>query len=132
MKNHKIVFTNGCFDVLHIGHLHTLCHARALGNVLIVAVNSDSSVRRLKGASRPIHTEYNRMLLLASMTCVDLVILFDEDTPYDLIKKIHPDVLVKGGDYKEDEVVGYDIAIKTVIIPYLPGHSSSTIIAKLD
>lgn len=105
----KIVFTNGCFDILHLGHARYLKEAKTLGDILIVAVNSDASVRRLKGESRPINHEEVRMAMLAELDFIDYVLLFEEDTPYRLIQAIQPDVLVKGGDYKPEDIVGHDI-----------------------
>lgn len=118
--NQKIVFTNGCFDILHMGHIEYLSKAADLGQILIIGLNTDESVRRLKGNHRPINPQDARATILASMRFVDAVIPFDQDTPYELIKLIQPDVLVKGADYKEEEIVGYDIvrnrggAIKTI------------------
>ncbi len=106
LKNKKIVFTNGVFDILHEGHIASLCESAAYGDILIVAVNSDESVTRLKGASRPLNNEQARALLLASLVVTDAVILFEEDTPLELIKAIMPDVLVKGGDYTIEQIAG--------------------------
>jgi D-beta-D-heptose 7-phosphate kinase/D-beta-D-heptose 1-phosphate adenosyltransferase len=105
----SIVFTNGCFDLLHVGHVNYLLDASQEGDVLVVAVNSDVSVRRLKGASRPIISQHNRAALLAALACVDHVLVFDEETPHELLRQIRPDVLVKGGTYRVDEVVGREI-----------------------
>ena len=102
----KIAFTNGCFDILHAGHIHSLMQAASFADVLIVGLNSDASTRRLKGDNRPVNNEQNRALLLASLVMVDAVVLFDEDTPYELITSIMPDVLVKGGDFTVDTIVG--------------------------
>lgn len=120
----NIIFTNGCFDILHIGHVKLLKFAKSLGDKLIVGVNSDESVRRLKGATRPINTLENRIEILQSLTCVDEVVSFDEDTPYNLITNIKPDIIVKGGDYNANEVVGSDIS--KVIIYDLVGDISTT------
>jgi rfaE bifunctional protein nucleotidyltransferase chain/domain len=110
MFNKKIVFTNGCFDILHQGHIDYLCKAKDLGNILIVGLNTDASVKRLnKSPERPINKEQSRAFVLASLVLVDAVVLFDEDTPYELIKAVQPDVLVKGADYKAEDIVGYDI-----------------------
>jgi len=129
----KVVFTNGCFDVLHAGHLECLEAARRLGDKLIVAVNSDSSVRRLKGPGRPRIDHQNRMILLAGLGCVDLVVGFDDDTPEPLLSDLRPDLLVKGGDYDLSEVVGADIVRsyggEIVVLPYLAGLSTSKILA---
>ncbi|MHB8259705.1 MAG: D-glycero-beta-D-manno-heptose 1-phosphate adenylyltransferase [Bacteroidia bacterium] len=110
MFNKKIVFTNGCFDILHQGHIDYLSKARDLGGALIIGLNTDASVKRLnKSPERPVNKEQSRALVLAALVLVDAVVLFDEDTPYELIKAIQPDVLVKGADYKAEYIVGYDI-----------------------
>ena len=127
-KKQTIVFTNGCFDLLHEGHLYLLKAAKKLGDILIVAVNDDASVKRLKGITRPIESIELRMQKLANLEIVDYVIPFEEDTPLLLIEKIKPNVLVKGGDYKKEEIVGNKIALQTVIIPLLEGFSSTKII----
>lgn len=124
------VFTNGCFDILHIGHIRLLQQAKELGDMLIVGVNTDDSVRRLKGGNRPINSEKDRVDLLMAIKYVDEVIIFNEDTPYKLIEIIKPDIIVKGGDYVPDEVVGRDLA-KVVIIPFVDGHSTTSIIKKI-
>jgi len=134
-SDEKIVFTNGCFDLIHRGHVDYLSKAADLGTKLIIGVNTDTSVQKLKGAHRPIQDEYSRLLILASFEFVDAVILFDEQTPYELIKSIQPDVLVKGSDYKPEDIVGYDIVtakggeVKT--IEFLPGFSTSAIEKKI-
>ena len=120
----KTVFTNGCFDVLHRGHIELLRHCKSLGYV-VVGLNSDSSVRRLKGENRPFNDEGDRKFVLESCKYVDKVVLFEEDTPLDLIKQIKPDILVKGGDYKKESVVGYDIVPETTIFKYVKGYSST-------
>ena len=122
-----IVFTNGCFDVLHRGHIEYLEKSRALGSKLIVGLNSDASVRELK-PSRPINTAEDRRVVLLALRCVDEVIIFDEPTPLELIKRINPDIITKGGDYSLDQVVGAKIAGQTIIIPFLDGYSSTRII----
>lgn len=131
----KIVFTNGCFDIIHSGHIDYLSKAKNLGNILIVGLNSDSSVRRLKGERRPILSEGDRAIILDALKPVDYVVIFDEDTPYKLIQIVQPNFLVKGGDYRAEEVVGYDIVTKSggkvVIFPYLEGKSTSLIINKI-
>jgi len=131
----KIVFTNGCFDILHHGHLDLLARAADFGNILIVALNTDSSVHRLKGPERPITNEHDREFQIASLLCTDAVTLFHEDTPENLIKLIQPDVLVKGGDYTLDKIVGADFVQSyggTVeIIPFVQGYSTSSIISKI-
>jgi rfaE bifunctional protein nucleotidyltransferase chain/domain len=130
-KNKKIVFSNGCFDILHRGHIDYLANASDLGDVLIIGVNTDASVHRLKGTTRPINDEYARALLLASLKFVSAVVLFDEDTPYELISKIQPDVLVKGDDYKPEDIVGYDIVKAKggdiITIPLVEGYSTSSV-----
>lgn len=134
-KGKKIAFTNGCFDVLHLGHVEYLSKAAELGDILVIGLNSDASVKRLKGANRPINPEHARAFLLASLRFVDAVIFFDEDTPYNLIKLIQPDILIKGNDYKPEDIVGYDIVtakggeVKTVEL--VKGFSSSLIIEKM-
>lgn len=133
--NEKIVFTNGCFDLLHRGHTDYLAKAADCGTRLIIGVNTDASVSRLKGPSRPIQDEQSRMQILASLACVDAVILFDEETPYELIKTVQPDVLVKGGDYKPEDIVGYDIVTAkggiVTTIDFVPGFSTSAIEQKI-
>lgn len=126
--NKSIIFTNGCFDLLHEGHLHLIAESKKLGDKLIVAVNDDASVKRLKGATRPVESLETRMKNLAASETVDYIISFSEDTPLQIIEKIQPDVLVKGGDYKKEEVVGNHITQKTVIIPLLDGFSTTKII----
>lgn len=127
-KNKTIVFTNGCFDLLHEGHLHLIAESKKLGDVLIVAVNDDASVQRLKGVTRPIEHLETRMMHLTELDAVDYVLSFSGDTPLQIIEKIQPDILVKGGDYKKEDVVGNHIAPKTVIIPLLEGFSTTKII----
>jgi rfaE bifunctional protein nucleotidyltransferase chain/domain len=134
-QGEKVVFTNGCFDIVHRGHVDYLNKAAELGTKLIVAVNTDQSVSKIKGPSRPIQDEISRTELLASMGCVDAVVLFDEPTPYELINAIIPDVLVKGSDYKAEDIVGYDIVTSyggTVqTLDFIDGYSSSAIIQKI-
>jgi rfaE bifunctional protein nucleotidyltransferase chain/domain len=134
-QGERIVFTNGCFDLLHLGHVHYLADARDLGHRLIVGVNADASVRRLKGPTRPIQDEYTRQHLLASLACVDAVVLFVEDTPFDLIAAILPDVLVKGGDWAASQIVGADIVLgnggEVRSLPFVEGFSTSNIEAKI-
>lgn len=131
-----VVFTNGVFDLLHIGHIHLLESARALGGTLIVGVNTDASVRRLgKGSGRPLVPDHDRALVLAALGCVDCVVLFDEDTPAALIAALTPDVLVKGGDYRADTVVGADqvraAGGRVVIVPLLPDRSTTNLVERL-
>ncbi len=128
----RIVFTNGCFDILHLGHVKYLEKAKSFGDVLIVGVNSDASVKRLKGESRPVNPEYDRAYLLAALDAVDFVTIFDEDTPYELIKMVEPDVLVKGGDYRGKEVVGSDIAKEVRLVDFVDGKSTTKIIEKIN
>ena len=130
----KQIFTNGCFDILHAGHVDYLARARAHGDVLIVGLNSDDSVRRLKGPSRPINSQRERAVVLDALRCVDMVVVFDEDTPLELIRRVQPDVLVKGGDYTEENVVGAEIVRsrggEVALIPFVHDTSTSSIIAK--
>ena len=129
MSKRDVIFTNGCFDILHLGHIELLKFCTDLGNV-IVGLNSDKSIRKLKGVSRPIFNQYERKALLESIKFVDQVVIFDEETPYRLIQEIRPTFIVKGGDYKHSEVTGSDIApIK--IFNYLEGHSTSLTIDKI-
>ena len=130
-----IVFTNGCFDIIHAGHVTYLENAKVLGDVLVVGLNTDDSVRRLKGSGRPVNNEQDRALVLDSLRFVDYVTLFNEDTPYELIQEIKPDILVKGGDYTPETIVGADIVMqyggKVVVIPLVKGKSTSGLIEKL-
>ncbi len=132
-KQQKIVFTNGCFDLLHKGHLHCLTSIADLGQQFIIGLNSDASVRGLKGANRPIQDEQTRASLLAAFSFVDAIVLFEEATPLQLINTIQPDVLAKGGDYKISEIVGADIVQnkggEVLVIPYLKGYSTTGILA---
>ena len=134
-KRKTIVFTNGCFDILHRGHIEYLSKAANNGDMLIVGVNTDKSVKKIKGSGRPYQDQKSRALVLASLHFVTAVILFNEETPYELIKLIQPDVLVKGGDYKPEEIVGYDIVKakggKVVTIDYTNGYSTSSILEKV-
>ncbi len=129
-KNKKIVFTNGCFDILHVGHVRYLFEAKKLGDFLIVAINSDESVKKLKGNSRPIVPENDRLEIIAALEFVDCVIMFKEETPYNIISLIKPDVLVKGGDYKKEDIVGNDIVPKVVTIPLVEGKSTTNILQR--
>ena len=130
-----VVFTNGVFDLLHPGHIDVLRHARSHGDALIVGLNSDSSVRRLKGPDRPVRTEAERAYVLAALGDVDAVVTFSEETPLALIRRLRPDVLVKGGDYEPNTVVGRDDVEswggRVVIVPLRPGQSTTSIIEKL-
>jgi D-beta-D-heptose 7-phosphate kinase/D-beta-D-heptose 1-phosphate adenosyltransferase len=132
----KIVFTNGCFDVLHIGHIRLLTEAASLGDILIVGLNSDASVKRLKGENRPINRQEIRAEILAHLIPVDCIMIFEEDTPELLIRSIKPDVLVKGGDYTPEQIAGADFVKsyggEVKIFPTIQGHSSSQIITQLN
>ena len=131
----KIVFSNGCFDILHRGHVEYLSKAAAFGDVMVIGLNTDASVRRLKGPSRPVNDEKARAFVLAGLECVTAVVLFDEDTPYNLIKTVQPDVLVKGSDYKPEDIVGYDVVTakggKVVTVDLVEGFSTTGIINKM-
>ena len=131
----KVVFTNGCFDLLHYGHIHYLAQAREQGGRLVIGLNSDASVRRLKGANRPINDEDSRRLMLAALECVDLVVTFEQDTPFELISRLLPDVLVKGGDYRPDDIVGADVVAarggEVKALPYIEGYSTTAIEDKI-
>ena len=126
-----IVFTNGCFDILHPGHIDYLSRARALGDYLIVGLNTDASVKRLKGRSRPVNNQQIRKTMLEALACVNKVILFDEDTPLELVHSIQPDILVKGGDYRKEDVIGREYAAKTIILPFLDGHSTTEFLDRI-
>jgi len=134
-RSGRVVFTNGVFDLLHPGHVDILSAARGLGDALVVGVNTDASVRRLKGPSRPVRSERDRALVLAALEAVDAVVLFDEDTPLELIRALAPDVLVKGGDYTVETVVGAKDVLErggdVVIIPLTPGHSTTGTVERM-
>ena len=135
-KNKKIVFTNGCFDIIHPGHIDYLSQARDLGDILVLGLNTDQSVRRLnKGSNRPINDERTRAYVLAGLACVDLIVFFDEETPYNLIKLLQPNVLVKGKDYEVEKIIGFDILKENggevITIPFLEGYSTSSLIKKI-
>jgi rfaE bifunctional protein nucleotidyltransferase chain/domain len=133
--SNKIVFTNGCFDIIHRGHAQYLMQAAELGHVLVVGLNSDASVKRLKGNSRPIQDEQTRAEILASLFYVSYVAIFDEDTPFNLISQVQPDILVKGGDYEVEKIVGYDIVKakggQVLTLPFVAGHSTTSILSKI-
>ena len=135
LLNKKIVFTNGVFDILHEGHIASLSEAASHGNILVVGVNADASVKRLKGDSRPVNNENSRALLLASLLMTDAVIVFEEDTPYNLITAVLPDVLVKGGDYTIETIVGAKEVManggEVIIAPILEGFSTTSIIERM-
>ena len=130
----RIVFTNGCFDIIHLGHLNYLASAAELGTKLIIGLNTDASVKKLKGNDRPINNEIARANVLAGFSFVDALVFFDTDTPYELIKQIKPHFLVKGGDYKAEDIVGYDIVTENkgqvVTLQFVDGFSSTSIIKK--
>ncbi len=134
-KNKKVVFTNGCFDLIHKGHIILLKKAKSEGDLLVVAINSDDSIRRLKGGDRPIFAEDERAEVLAAFQMVDFVTIFSEENPHKIISELKPDILVKGGDWKIETVVGRDIVEanggKVVIIPQVKGYSTSKIIEKI-
>ncbi|MFZ3063652.1 MAG: D-glycero-beta-D-manno-heptose 1-phosphate adenylyltransferase [Nitrospirota bacterium] len=131
----KVVFTNGCFDILHVGHVRYLKEAKRYGDILIVAVNSDSSVKSIKGDKRPIVSQSERAEVVAALEMVDYVTMFDEDTPYNVIKKLQPDVLIKGGDWTIDKIVGRDIVEarggKVIAIPFIEGASTTGIVERI-
>jgi len=133
-KTHKLVFTNGCFDILHRGHIYYLSRARALGDILVVGLNTDTSVSKLKGPGRPLNDEQARAEVLGGLAFVDHIILFSEETPLKLISHLKPDVLIKGGDYRKEDIVGYDEVRswggRVETIPLLEGYSSTSIIDK--
>jgi D-beta-D-heptose 7-phosphate kinase / D-beta-D-heptose 1-phosphate adenosyltransferase len=131
-RDKTVVFTNGCFDIVHRGHLQYLKKARNFGDMLIIGLNSDSSVRDLKGPERPINNEQDRALMLASLEFVDYVCIFEEETPYDLLKDIKPSILVKGGDYAIDEVIGREFANEVRLVQFVDGYSTTNIIKKME
>lgn len=135
LHRQKIVFTNGCFDLLHVGHVTYLAQAKALGDVLVIGLNTDASVRRLKGPNRPVNAQDARALLLAALESVDFVVFFDEDTPYNIITQVKPDILVKGGDYEIDNIVGGDFVRarggQVLTIPFVDGFSTSNILEQI-
>ena len=135
-QGRKIVFTNGCFDLLHLGHVRYLEQARSLGDALIVGVNTDASARRLnKGPGRPVNPEGDRAAVAAALACVDRVVLFPEDTPLELITALQPDILVKGGDYRLEEIVGREVVLarggRVQVLPFVPGYSSSALLERI-
>lgn len=134
-KNKKVVFTNGCFDILHVGHVKYLQEAKAQGDLLVVGINADASVKRLKGESRPIQNEQDRGDVLSALGCVDFVTVFTEDTPEKLIHAVKPDVLVKGGDWKVEQIVGSDFVMsyggKVKSLQFVQGKSTTNIVSKI-
>lgn len=135
-KNKKIVFTNGCFDLLHIGHVKYLKEAKSKGDFLIVGINADASVKRLKGPTRPIQNENDRSEILAALESVDATVIFTEDTPENLIKMVHPDVLVKGGDWKINQIVGGEFVQgyggQVLSLMFIDGKSTTSIVSKIE
>lgn len=135
MKSDTIVFTNGCFDILHAGHIHSIAAAKSLGTKLVVGINSDASVRTLKGEGRPVQNEESRVLVLAALAYVDIVVVFGEETPLALIKSLNPDILVKGGDYSLNDIVGAKEVLanggRVEIIPILEGYSTTAVVQQL-
>jgi D-beta-D-heptose 7-phosphate kinase/D-beta-D-heptose 1-phosphate adenosyltransferase len=133
-RGRSVVFTNGCFDILHAGHLASLEGAKRLGDLLVVGVNSDASVRGLKGDTRPVISQENRAGLLAGLACVDVVVVFDEPTPEALIRHLEPDVLTKGGDYSVDQIAGADFVLarggRVITVPLVPGLSTTSILGR--
>jgi D-beta-D-heptose 7-phosphate kinase/D-beta-D-heptose 1-phosphate adenosyltransferase len=127
----SLIFTNGCFDILHVGHIELLKYAKSLGDYLIVGINSDISVRKLKGSTRPINNELNRKSIIDSIKYVDKSIIFNEETPLDLIKELKPDIIVKGGDYTKEQVVGYGFA-KVIIFELIKNVSTTSIIKSIN
>lgn len=129
------VFTNGCFDLLHIGHIELLKYAKSLGDYLVVGINSDKSVKKLKGSLRPINNQLTRKMILESIKYIDEVIIFDEDTPLEVIKQIQPNIIVKGGDYKKEDVVGYEFEkmglLKVELFNYIANVSTTSIIKRI-
>ncbi len=135
LKNHRLVFTNGCFDILHRGHIEYLAKAASLGDVLVIGLNTDQSVKNIKGPQRPVQDEKSRALVLASLTFVTAVVFFNEDTPYNLIEQIKPDVLVKGADYQKEDIVGADVVESNggeiITVNLTEGYSTSSVINKI-
>lgn len=130
-KNRTIVFTNGCFDILHPGHIKILRDAKNKGDILIVGLNSDSSIKRFKGKKRPILDQKARIALLSAISYVDYIVVFNEDTPYKLIKDIRPDCLIKGEDWKKEKIIGKEFARKVFRVKFYPGYSTTAIIKKI-
>jgi D-glycero-beta-D-manno-heptose 1-phosphate adenylyltransferase len=135
-RGKKIVFTNGCFDILHPGHVDYLCQARDSGNFMVLGLNTDASVKKLnKAPNRPVNDENSRALVLAGLASIDAIVLFDEETPYELIKFLQPDVLVKGDDYQPEQIAGYDVVMakggQVKTIPFLKGYSTTALINKI-
>lgn len=127
----KVVWTNGCFDVLHVGHVKYLQQARDLGDFLVIGLNSDDSVSRLKGKDRPLNDQEDRAFLLAGLSCVDYIVIFEEDTPFDILSVVRPDILVKGSDYSKDSVIGREFSKEVVLIDFVNGYSTTRTISKI-
>ena len=131
----KVVFTNGCFDILHVGHIRYLQEAKAQGDILVVGLNSDSSVQALKGPQRPIQNEEDRGVILAALTCVDYVVIFSEETPLQLIESIKPDILVKGGDWPIEKIIGHEVVLaaggEVKSLSFVQGKSTTSIVKKM-
>ena len=136
VKGEKIVFTNGCFDLVHLGHISYLEEARSLGDRLVIGLNTDRSVQQLKGPRRPVLNENDRARLLAALECTDLIVLFEEETPYELIKALVPDILIKGGDYEPDTIVGADVVRENGgevrVLPFVSGYSTTSLIKRIQ
>ena len=134
-KGRRVVFTNGCFDILHVGHVRYLQEARALGDLLVLGLNSDLSVKKLKGETRPVQNESDRAEILASLACVDFVVVFGEETPLELIKQVQPDILVKGGDWPVDKIVGAKEVLarggQVKSLKFHPGRSTTSILERI-
>jgi len=134
-KGKKIVFTNGCFDILHFGHVYYLTQAKAKGDLLVVGLNSDRSIRSLKGKNRPLNSQKDRAGVLAALSCVDFVVIFNDSTPYRLIQTLRPDILIKGSDWSKEKIIGRDIVLahggKVLTIPIVKNRSTSNIIKKI-
>lgn len=127
-ENKKIVFTNGCFDLLHIGHVNLFQKAKTLGDVLVVAINSDASLAQLKGSKRPLVSQTDRTQILAALSCIDYVVVFNEQTPYELLSALKPDILVKGGDYKIEDIIGKEFVKEVYRYPLVEGKSTTNLI----
>ena len=136
VRGEKVVFTNGCFDLVHLGHISYLEEARSLGDRLVIGLNTDRSVQELKGPQRPVLNENDRARLLAALECTDIIVLFDEETPYELIKAVMPDILIKGGDYDPDTIVGADVVRENGgdvrVLPFVSGYSTTSLIKRIQ
>ncbi|MFA6280953.1 MAG: adenylyltransferase/cytidyltransferase family protein [Candidatus Omnitrophota bacterium] len=130
-KGNRIVFTNGCFDILHPGHIKILKEAKSKGDILVVGLNSDSSIKSIKGPGRPIMPQDARLIVLSAIEYVDFVVVFNQDTPYEIIKALRPDVLIKGEDWQKEKIIGREFAKKIFRIKFHPGYSTTSIIQKI-